>query len=112
MARVLITIPDKLLRAIDRKAKAEYESRSSYIRELAREELKDNPAVGRWVDKTRDVGQDDTMKLREKRPQKLAVASTKRKEGLRRLKRLGSSITQSWRGTRDLQAVMADLRGR
>jgi len=38
MARVLITIPDKLLKQVDRRAKAEYETRSGYIREKLHED--------------------------------------------------------------------------
>lgn len=40
MAKVLISIPDKLLKAIDRRAKAEYETRSGYFKDLVERDIK------------------------------------------------------------------------
>lgn len=39
MAKVMISIPDKLLKAVDLRAKAEYETRSGFIRELVVDKL-------------------------------------------------------------------------
>lgn len=41
MAKVMISIPDKLLKVIDKAAKNEYETRSSFIREKILESFSD-----------------------------------------------------------------------
>jgi len=47
MAKVLVSIPDELLREIDARAKAAGETRSGYLQRLAEEDLEQDEKRGR-----------------------------------------------------------------